>query len=172
MTEDLRAYNSLWQVRSDSWCRLEESADRLTRPDTDGKLKEECIAACQDLLARLSTLEPYWAYPGAPQFARVQRLFTSGSYDKFCHAVARVNRALTQESYRTGDVEHAGDDELDMFPSDPRQLEGQTEAERERPYFAVLVVEKMTDAQEGALRTEGRKWRRPDDEFVYELVVV
>ncbi|HEX4393737.1 MAG TPA: ornithine decarboxylase, partial [Mycobacterium sp.] len=172
MTEHLRAYNSLWQVRSDSWCRLEEAADRLTRPDTAGKLKEKCVASCQELLARLSTLEPYWAYPGSPQFARVQRLFTGGSYDKFSQAVARINRALTQESYRTGDVENAGADELDMFPSDPRQLEGQTEAERERPYFEVLVVEKMTDAQERALRNEVRKWRRPDDEFVYELVVV
>ncbi len=172
MTEHLRAYNSLWQVRSDSWCRLEEAADRLTRPDTAGKLKEKCLASCQELLGRLSTLEPYWAYPGSPQFARVQRLFTAGSYDKFCQVVAQINRALTQESYRTGDVENAGADELDMFPSDPRQLEGQTEAERERPYFEVLVVEKMTDAQERALRNEVRKWRRPDDEFVYELVVV
>ena len=58
MTEHLRAYNSLWQVRGDSWCRLEESADRLTRPDTAGELKEKCITACQELLARLSTLEP------------------------------------------------------------------------------------------------------------------
>jgi hypothetical protein len=36
----------------------------------------------------------------------------------------------------------------------------------------VLVVEKMTEAQERALRKEVRSWRRPDDEFVYELVVV
>jgi arginine decarboxylase len=172
MTEHLRAYNSLWQVRSDSWCRLEESADRLTRPDTEGALKEKCLSACQDLLNRLSSLEPYWAYPGSPQFARVQRLFAAGSYDKFSQAVARINRALTQESYRSGDVENAGADELDMFPADPRQLEGQTEAERDRPYFEVLVVEKMTEAQERALRNEVRKWRRPDDEFVYELVVV
>ena len=172
MTEHLRAYNSLWQVRSDFWCRLEEAADRLTRPDTAGELKEKCIASCQELLNQLSSLEPYWAYPGTPQFARVQRLFAAGSYDKFCQLVARINRALTQESYRTGDVENAGADELDMFPSDPRQLEGQTEAERERPYFEVLVVEKMTEAQERALRNEVRKWRRPDDEFVYELVVV
>src|ERR1700748_2301752 len=172
MTEHLRAYNSLWQVRSDSWCRLEEAADRLTRPDTAGALKDKCVASCQELLNQLSSLEPYWAYPGTPQFARVQRLFAGGSYDKFCQLVARINRALTQESYRTGDVENAGADELDMFPSDPRQLEGQTEAERDRPYFEVLVVEKMTEAQERALRNEVRKWRRPDDEFVYELVVV
>jgi arginine decarboxylase len=172
MTEHLRAYNSLWQVRSDSWCRLEEAADRLTRPDTAGELKEECLAVCQDLLARLSTLEPFWAYPGSPQFARVQRLFAGGSYDKFAQTVARLSRALSTESYRTGDVENAGADELDVFPADPRELEHQPATQRDRPYFEVLVVEKMSEAQEHALRNEVRKWRRPDDEFVYELVVV
>ena len=172
MTEHLRAYNSLWQVRSDSWCRLEESADRLMRRDTGGALKEKCIRSCQDLLARLSTLEPYWAYPGSPQFGYIQRLFASGSYDKFAQAVGRITRALTTESYRSGDVDSAGADDLDMFPSDPRQLEDQSGAQRDRPYFEVLVVEKMTEDQERALRSEVRKWRRPDDEFVYELVVV
>jgi arginine decarboxylase len=172
MTEHLRAYNSLWQVRSDSWCRLEEAADRLARPTTGGALKEKCIDTCQDLLNRLGALEPYWAFPGSPQFARVQRLFASGNHDKFAHAVLRVNRALTTESYRSGDVENAGADDLDMFPADPRQLEHQPAAQADRPYFEVLVVEKMTESQEAALRNEVRKWRRPDDEFVYELVVV
>ncbi|MGB9305553.1 MAG: ornithine decarboxylase [Mycobacterium sp.] len=173
MTEHLRAYNSLWQVRSDSWCRLEEAADRLTRPTTTGGLKEKCVSTCQEILARLSTLEPYWAFPGSPQFARVQRLFAAGSYDKFAQAVLRINRALTTESYRTGDVDNAGADDLDMFPADPRQLvEHQPPTQRDRPYFEVLVVEKMTEAQEAALRNDVRKWRRPDDEFVYELVVV
>ncbi|OBH01597.1 aminotransferase class I/II-fold pyridoxal phosphate-dependent enzyme [Mycobacterium sp. E3247] len=173
MTEHLRAYNSLWQVRSDSWCRLEEAADRLMRPTTTGTLKDKWANACQELLARLSTLEPYWAYPGAPQFARIQRLFAAGHHDKFAQAVAQVNRALTTESYRTGDVDNAGADELDMFPTDPRQLiEHKPASPRDRPYFEVLVVEKMTEDQERALRNEVRKWRRPDDEFVYELVVV
>ena len=172
MTEHLRAYNSLWQVRSDSWCRLEEAADRLTRRDTTGPLKEQCLATCRELLARLSTLEPYWAYPGSPQFARVQRLFAAGSYDKFEQTVVRINRALTTESYRSGDVDNAGVDDLDMFPTDPRELEHQPSTRRDRPYFEVLVVEKMSEDQEQALRGEVRKWRRPDDEFVYELVVV
>lgn len=172
MTEHLRAYNSLWQVRGDSWCRLEEASDRLTRPATTGASKEKWAGACAELLARLSTLEPYWAYPGSPQFARLQRLFVAGSYDKFAQAVARINRALTTESYRSGDVENAGADDLDMFPADPRQLEQASATQRDRPYFEVLVVEKMTEDQERALRNEVRKWRRPDDEFVYELVVV
>jgi arginine decarboxylase len=135
-------------------------------------LKEQYVATCQELLNRLSTLEPYWAYPGSPQFARLQRLFAAGSYDKFAQTVNRINRALTTESYRSGDVENAGADDLDVFPADPRELEHQPAAQRDRPYFEVLVVEKMTEPQERALRNEVRKWRRPDDEFVYELVVV
>src|SRR5579875_2993109 len=172
MTEHLRAYNSLWQIRSDSWCRLEEAADRLIRPTTTGAAKEKFAAACRELVDTLSALEPYWAYPGSPQFARLQRLFAAGSYDKFSQTVARINRALTTESYRSGDVDNAGADELDVFPADPRELEHQPATQRDRPYFEVLVVEKMTEAQERALRNEVRKWRRPDDEFVYELVVV
>ena len=40
MSDNSRAYNSVWQLRGDAWCRLEEAADRLTRPTTNGALKE------------------------------------------------------------------------------------------------------------------------------------
>ena len=43
-----------------------------------------------------------------PKFSRVSRLFDAGDYDKFEQAVGPINRVLTTESYRTGDVEHAG----------------------------------------------------------------
>jgi hypothetical protein len=59
-----------------------------------------------------------------------------------------------------------------VFPVDPRQLEQQPAPTKEQLYFEVLVVESMTETQERALRKEVRGWRRPDDEFVYELVVV
>ena len=51
MADNARAYNSVWQLRGDSWCRLEEAADRLTRPSCTGKLKEQYVAVCRDLLA-------------------------------------------------------------------------------------------------------------------------
>jgi len=172
MSDNSRAYNSVWQLRGDSWCRLEEASDKLAKPTTNGERKDEYAAICADLLATLTPIEPYWAYPGMLQFSRVSRLFSSGSYDKFGNAVARINRALTTESYRSGDVENAGIDEQDMFPIDPRQLENQPGTQRDRLYFEVLVVESMTEEHERALRKEVRSWRRPDDEFVYELVVV
>jgi hypothetical protein len=90
-------------LRGDAWCRLEEAADRLTRPTTDGGLKERYVAICQDLLTQLTPLEPYWAYLGSPQFARVQRLFAGGSYDKFAHAVTRINRDVRRAFYLSYD---------------------------------------------------------------------
>jgi arginine decarboxylase len=101
------AYNSVWQLRGDAWCRLEEAADRLTRTTTTGELKDEYVGICQALLATLTPLEPYWAYPGTPQFAKVQRQFTAGNHDEYAHAVARINRALTTESYRSGELDTA-----------------------------------------------------------------
>ena len=102
MSDNSRAYNSVWQLRGDAWCRLEEASDRLTKPAASGELKEEYVAICRDLLTTLTPLEPYWAYPGMPQFSRVSRLFSAGSYDKFAHAVSQINWALTTESYRVG----------------------------------------------------------------------
>jgi arginine decarboxylase len=172
MVDRSHAYNTVWQLRADAWCRLEEAAERLSRPTASGRGSEQYAALVTDLLAQLTPLEPYWAYPGAPQFARTQRLFAAGQYDKFARTVSRINRALTTDSYRTGDVDSVGLDDQDVFPTDPRQLEQQALTNPEQLYFEVLVVESMTEAQERALRNEVRNWRRPDDEFVYELVVV
>ena len=172
MVDTSHAYNSVWQLRADAWCRLEEAAERLSWPTTSGRGKEQCAAVVGDLLAQLTPLEPYWAFPGAPLFARAQRLFTAGQYDKFGRMVSRINRALTTDSYRSGDMDTAGRDDHDLFPTEPRTLEQQPGKSRDRLYFEVLVVESMTEAQESALRNEVRSWRRPDDEFIYELVVV
>jgi arginine decarboxylase len=79
MADNARAYNSVWQLRGDAWCGLEEAAERLTRPSCSGQLKEQYVATCRDLLNKLTPIEPYWAYPGSPQFARVQRLSAAGA---------------------------------------------------------------------------------------------
>src|ERR1700730_12901131 len=172
MVDRSHAYNTVWQLRADAWCRLEEAAERLSRPTAPGHGSEQYAALVTDLLAQLTPLEPYWAYPGAPQFARTQRLFAAGQYDKFARTVSRINSALTTDSYPTGDAASVGLDDQDVFPTDPRQIEQQAVTNPDQLYFEVLVVESMTEAQERALRNEVRNWRRPDDEFVYELVVV
>jgi arginine decarboxylase len=70
MAEHLHAYNSLWQVRGDSWCRLDEAADRLARPTTTGQLKDKYAGICRELLNQLTPLEHYWG-DGPPRATRL-----------------------------------------------------------------------------------------------------
>jgi hypothetical protein len=86
-------------LRSDAWCRLEEAADPLTRPTTNGELREEYVAICRELLTTLTPLEPQWAYPGSPQSARVQPDFSS------FHPVFRDHSSI--EDTPEGDVRRA-----------------------------------------------------------------
>ncbi len=165
------AYNTVWQMRADAWCRLEEAATGLDLPESP-EFKDEYVKVVAELLAELAPVEPYWAYPGPQSFSRLQRLFTAGDYGKFARAVSRVNRALTSESYRTGDSEGVQEDEFAMHAVEPRAQEQNQAQSREQLYFEVLVVDMMTEEQEYLLRQETRSWRRSDAEFVYELVIV
>ncbi len=62
MVENGHAYNSVWQLRGDLWCRLDEAADRLNRPDTVGERRERYLEICRGLITELATLEPYWLF--------------------------------------------------------------------------------------------------------------
>lgn len=167
-----RAYNSMWQFRADTWCRLEGASAHLAGAAARGATIGPLLEQAEELLDQLRPLERYWAFPGGQVFAQTQRLFATGVYDKFFRTVARINRALVTGSYRTGTQISPIDGDAEVLgPDSPRRDE--TGGDRSRPhYFEVLVVEAMTEAQERALRRELRAWRRPDDQFIYELVVV
>ncbi|MDG3010357.1 ornithine decarboxylase [Rhodococcus sp. D2-41] len=167
----LRAYNSVWQYRADEWCRLEEAAVRLAGGVSTDRPLSMLTETVEAMLAQLQPVERYWAFPGARGFARIQRLFASGDHARFARTVAQVNRALTTESYRHDGTLAPVSGDLEGLDDAPAEHEA-TEDAPTRPYFEVLVVEAMTEAQERALRRELRRWRRPDDQFVYELVIV
>ncbi len=162
------AYNSLWQIRNDTWSSLEESTTQLTLACAEQRSVEQLTETVTGLLDLLSSIERFWAFPGAQTFQEVQRLFAAGEYDRLATVVGRANRALVTESYRGG---HAWNlrAEDDAYDRDARPVK---QPVSDRPYFEVLVVEDLTLDQENSLREELRRWRRPDDQFVYEIVVV
>ena len=165
----LSGYNNLSQYRKDTWSTLEEAAERLASAAAGDRPLDAHVDRVQELIDRLTPIERYWAFPGPQAFHSGRRLFTAGKYTRFSRAVASVSRALASDSFRNGipwSVAAAITDQLDH----PGAIASTGQAER--PYFEVLVVEDMTEAQERALRQELRAWRRPDDEFIYEIVVV
>ena len=100
------AYNSLWQLRNDTWSSLEESTTQLALADAQQRPVEQLAETVTGLLDVLGPIERFWAFPGAQTFQEVQRLFAAGKYDRLAAVVGRANRALVTESYRGG---HAWD---------------------------------------------------------------
>jgi arginine/lysine/ornithine decarboxylase len=162
------AYNSLWQHRNDSWSSLEESVTQLALAAAQRRPAAPLAETVAGLLDVLASMERFWAFPGAQTLREIQRLFSAGKYDRLAALVGRANRALVTESYRQGQIPdvHSDDDARD------RDTGQAAPARAGRPYFEVLVVEDLTEEQERSLREELRRWRRPDDQFVYEIVVV
>jgi arginine decarboxylase len=159
---NLKAYNSLWQLRNDTWSSLEESAIQLVRAEAQQRPVEKLVEKVTELLDVLGPIERFWAFPGVQTYREGQRLFAADKYDRL------ANRALVTESYLHGQSWDPGveDDTYD------HEVRAAARARTDRPYFEVLVVEDMTGEQERSLREELRRWRRPDDPFVYEIVVV
>jgi arginine decarboxylase len=163
------AYNSLWQVRTDAWSALEESTAQLALAGAQQRPVEQLTDAVAEALAVLAPIERFWAFPGMQAFYKVRQLFATGKYHRCATLVARINRTLATDSYRGGhaDADADADDEAYEHEVGPA-----AQSRQDRPYFEVLVVEDMTEDQERALREELRRWRRPDDQFLYEIVVV
>ena len=166
-----KSYNSVAQLRADTWCRLEDAAAQLARLAAADRPTDGHQAVCSELLALLSPVESYWAFPSGWQVAKLNRMFAAGEFDKFAQAVTVINHALTHDTYRWADADAAAVDEDDSSV-DLHWTDVHPTGKRDPLYFEVLVVATMTEAQERNLRKEARGWRRPDDEFVYEIVVV
>jgi arginine decarboxylase len=162
------AYNSLWQVRTDAWSSLEESTTQLVLAGAQHRPVEQLGDIIHGLLDVLGPIERFWAFPGIGTFQKVRRLFAAGKYDRLAALVTDINYALATDSFRTtraGDLD-ADDDAFD------RVVKPMEQVRKDRPYFEVLIVEDMTEQQERALLEEMRRWRRPDDPFTYEIVVL
>jgi arginine decarboxylase len=162
------AYNSLWQVRTDAWSSLEESATQLLLAGSQNRPVEQLGDTIGGLLDLLGPIERFWAFPGIANFVKVRRLFAAGKYDRFAAMVADIDHALATDSPRSSQAGRSGHED-EAFDRVTHPME---QARSDRPYFEVLVVEDMSDQQERALREEMQRWRRPDDPFTYEIVVV
>ncbi|MDT5352731.1 MAG: hypothetical protein QOJ56_1263 [Mycobacterium sp.] len=174
MTTDVNphAYNTAWQFRADAWCRLEEASRRLSTAAARGNDLSELVDLVEGLLSQLRPFERYWAFPGIHVFGQTARLFATGGYELFGRTVAKINRALVTESYRSGVLTSPLEGDNETLTGDDAALEVLGLHRPGRPYFELLIVATMTEAQERALRNEIHSRRRPDDAFVYEIVVV
>jgi arginine decarboxylase len=151
-------------ARLDLWRDLSRTAQRwaATPAARSGQ------AACQDALTALLPLEDFQAYPGARLLNAIKERVSGGDAIGTARLVQRVSSALMSQSYRSDAGEWESEDDAASERVMPTAL-GETTA---RPYFEVLLVTPTPAARWPAHVQQMRKLRRPQDEFVYEPVVV
>ncbi|MDA1194894.1 MAG: aminotransferase class I/II-fold pyridoxal phosphate-dependent enzyme [Planctomycetota bacterium] len=168
----LSAHYHAARLRGDTWCELRRLAQRLDQIGT-GDEGRESRTRCEEALHLLAPIESYWAFPGPIAFRHMRRLFEQEEYETLALLTSRVVRALGSHSYRRrgipllpGDEWADGAEDEDLEDSGMRRSRGV-----ERPYFEVLIVDSLSAPEEAALRGGLRDIQRPEDAFVYDVVV-
>jgi len=167
---NLDFYHSPTQLRFDTWHRLEEYTSRLN----EKQMRKADVAVLRDktkiAIKLLQTIENYSAFPSQEDFKLLWQLFDAQDYDLLARIVARIVRALTSGTYRSRHInlriptELEDKDEVSQYYDEDNN--------QQRPYFEVLFVDENSQEDVKYIRDGLRKMRRPEDGFVYDIVVV
>ena len=164
----INLYRSVWEIRNDGWIHLSDYASRLADAEQNGRDTESARQRVLEILNLLDPIESYWAFPGRRGFQRLLNLFHENSLAKFNELVHRTSRAMSSQSYRHNADAFELNDEEALQDDSMHEIDGRLE----RPYFEVLIVDEISAQEEEVLRERLRLMRRPEDKFIYEVVVV
>ncbi len=166
---NLDFYHSPTQMRFDTWNRLEEYVNRLNQK----QIRKADVAALtkksRDALTLLETFESYCAFPSDEDFKLLWQLFDQQNFALLSNVVSRIVRALTGGTYRSRHINLRVAAELE---DRVETIHYHEESGQQRPYFEVLFVDESSHEDVRHLRERLRELRRPEDQFIYDIVAV
>ena len=169
MRKKLDFYHSPTQMRFDTWNRLAEFASRLYEKHRRQAGNEALLERTRESITLLETFESYTAFPSQNDFNLIWQLLEQQDYALLSNVVSRIVRALTGGTYRSRRINLRVAAELEN-KNDTVQLH--EESGQTRPYFEVLFVDESPQDEMRQLRERLRELRRPEDQFVYDIVSV
>jgi arginine decarboxylase len=155
-------------ARLDLWRDLNRAAQAWAA-SPDHRHEAKLRASCGEALAALLPIEDFQAYPGARLLNALKERQAGGDALGVARLVQRVSTALMTRSYRANPAEWESDDDTSEAERLMPTALGESTA---KPYFEVLFVTPAPPSRWPALTQQIRKLRRPQDEFVYEPVMV
>ena len=167
---NLDFYHSPTQMRFDTWNRLDEYANRLSAKHMRKADIASLTRQTRDALTLLHTFENYSAFPSQEDFAMLWQLFNEEEFEVLSRIVTRIVRALTGGTYRSRQINLRTSAELDER-GESNQYHDEL-SHQQRPYFEVLFVDEGGPEDVKLMRESLRKVRRPEDRFIYDIVVV
>jgi arginine decarboxylase len=161
---------SAQQLRADEWGALREALDALDRRPA-ARAEARLTARIEELFDALAPIEAYWAFPGIAAFTHVRRQFEQRKTSEAAFSVRRIRRAMASGAYRRRTIP------LDRDDGDAEENEDEALLSLEaraltKPYFEILVVDRLNEHQERWMRASMHGMRRSEDPFTYEPVVV
>ncbi len=165
-------YHSPTQLRFDTWHELESLTQRLRdRHQKHGNTKQ-ILVTTRASMEVLHTIEEYTAFPSTEDFRHLWYLFDNEDYSALAQTVSYIVRVLSSELYRLRPIDITNTKELSSRDEGAAAAKAAEESGQQRLYFEVLFVDDSSEEDIQLLRDNLRKVRRPEDRFIYDIVVV
>src|SRR5881394_3352543 len=164
---------SAGEARCDRWQELAHAGQTLVAQSSSGASTTETLATVEALLAPLSVIETFRAYPGEVMMSALKDALGRRDYSSFSRITNRIAKAIITGSYRRSVNAWKLGEEGETEGNDRLLKDYFDEGDLTKPYFEVLIVsDDPTPEQVRQGRVELRQLRRPEDPFVYEAVTV
>ena len=148
------------------------SGSRFLRPPRAWQRgKPAAVDTIKELLSDLEPLEAFFAYPGSSLLGRLRAKLSEGDAKRFYFLAQRISSAIISQDFKHDPAEWESSDEVADVPADrlPPAFGGSAAF---RPYFEVLFVTPHQPSRWQHMIHEIRRLRRPEDEFIYEPLIV
>lgn len=151
-------------LRSDQWL----SVLSVAREWVAGK--DSAKAEINSALDRLSSIERFFAYPGAHLLERLNARLADDDAKGFLRIAQNISTTIISEKYMADITAWDSAEKEESTPADrlPQAINHVTT----KPYFEVLSIVPHMTSRWQHIAQEARAIRRVEDEFVYETVVV
>ena len=168
---DLKDFFSAAEARIDRWCEMNTVGRALEAALAQGQAADKLHAQAAELLAEISPMESYWAYPGPRLMTTVREALGEANAGVFARLVQKISNSLLTGGYRHDSAAWDPLQESEARPLDALPPDAQV-GESRKPYFEVLVVTPNDPSTWERARNELKRLRRPEDLFHYEIVQV
>src|SRR5438876_9494516 len=135
---------SAGEARCDRWQELAHAAQTLVAQASSGSSTKETLAAVETLLAPLSVIETFRAYPGEVMMSALKDALGRRDYSSFSRITNRIAKAIITGSYRRSASAWKLGEEGDTEGSDRLLKDYFETGDLTKPYFEVLIVDRKS----------------------------
>src|SRR5437868_11705152 len=128
------------EARCDRWQELAHAAQTLVAQSSSGSATKETLAAVESLLAPLSVIETFRAYPGEAMMSALKDALGRRDYSSFSRITNRIAKAIITGSYRRSASAWKLGEEGETEGSDRLLKDYFETGDLTKPYFEVLIV--------------------------------